>query len=42
MSKTLLRTVPLQVILSVDKFTMNDSDSREEKTEGLNSGNVNV
>ena len=31
MSKTLLRTVPLQVILPVDKFTMDDSGSREEK-----------
>lgn len=31
MSKTLLRTVPLQVILPVDKFTMDDSDTREEK-----------
>lgn len=31
MSKSLLRTVPLQVILPVDKFSMDGSDSREEK-----------
>ncbi len=31
MSKTLLRTVPLQVILPVDKFTTDGSDAREDK-----------